>query len=88
MEVEKMKRCGEFVYSICPDRFVCGNREDAVFMEGSECDEFNEEQDVVVFRLREVVASCAEHAANTQSWHMKEIFDSIARGLEGSNAED
>lgn len=82
MEVEKMKRCGEFAYSICPDRFLCGNREDAVFMEGSECDEFNEAQDAVAFRVSEIAASCAEYAAKTLSGLVKETLDRIELGLE------
>lgn len=36
-----MQRCSEFAYAMCPDRAHCGSREDAVFMEGSECAAFN-----------------------------------------------
>ena len=83
-----MKRCSELAYSTCPDRFFCGNRSDAVFMEGSECDKFNEEQDAIAFRISKVASSCAEHAANALQGCIKEVLDEIERRLEELNAED
>lgn len=41
-----MQRCSEFAYAMCPDRAHCGSREDAVFMEGSECAKFNEDHQI------------------------------------------
>lgn len=83
-----MKRCGEFAYSICPDRSFCGKLEDAVFMDGSECDEFNEMYDVVACRINQIAASCADHAVKTLQGQIKEILDRMMRGLEELNAED
>lgn len=37
-----MKRCSEFAYAMCPYRHICGPQQDAVYMEGSDCDKFNE----------------------------------------------
>lgn len=36
-----MQRCSEKAYSICPGRKSCGPIEDAVFLEGSHCEIFN-----------------------------------------------
>lgn len=41
-----MRRCSEFAYAMCPDRAHCGSLEDAVYMEGSECDKFNEDHQI------------------------------------------
>lgn len=38
-----MQRCSEKAFTMCPDRNLCGRLEDAVFMEGSECDAYNQE---------------------------------------------
>ena len=43
-----MQRCSEFAYAMCPDRYICGSREDAVYMEGSECARFNEDHEICV----------------------------------------
>ena len=37
-----MQRCSEKAYSICPDREACGSIEDAVFLDGSHCQIFND----------------------------------------------
>ena len=83
-----MKRCSAFAYSICPDRFFCGKLEDAVFMDGSECDEFNEMHDAVVCRINQISASCADHAVKTLQGEIKENLDRMIRRLEGLNAEN
>lgn len=37
-----MLRCSPEAFAKCPDRHICGNIQEAVFMEGSECDLFNQ----------------------------------------------
>lgn len=37
-----MKKCSEKAFALCPDRAVCGSLKEAVYMEGSECEKFNE----------------------------------------------
>lgn len=37
-----MLRCSPEAFAKCPTRHICGNIEDATFMEGSECDLFNQ----------------------------------------------
>lgn len=37
-----MKRCSPDAYAMCPDRDMCGSLRDAVFCDGSDCEEFNE----------------------------------------------
>ena len=37
-----MMKCNHRAYAICPDREWCGSLQDAIFTEGSECDEFNQ----------------------------------------------
>lgn len=77
-----MKRCSAFAYSICPDRYFCGKLEDAVFMDGSECDEFNEMHNAVACRINQIAASCADHAVKTLRGEIKETLDRMIRGLE------
>lgn len=36
-----MLRCSEEAFARCPSRELCGNIQDAMFMEGSDCDRFN-----------------------------------------------
>lgn len=36
-----MLRCSKEAFAACPDRKNCGCIEEAIFAEGSECDEFN-----------------------------------------------
>ena len=36
-----MLKCSKEAFAACPDRHLCGCPEEAVFAEGSECDEFN-----------------------------------------------
>ena len=38
----RMMKCSPTAYVNCPDRTYCGNLNDAVFAEGSECDKFNQ----------------------------------------------
>ena len=35
-------KCNPTAYANCPDRTYCGNLNEAVFVEGSECDKFNQ----------------------------------------------
>lgn len=37
-----MKKCSVKAFAICPNRTVCGSLKEAVYMEGSECEKFNE----------------------------------------------
>lgn len=37
-----MLNCSPEAFAKCPDRHVCGSIQDAVFMEGSDCDLFNQ----------------------------------------------
>lgn len=83
-----MKRCSAFAYSICPDRSFCGKLEDAVFTEGSECDDFNEMHDAVACRINQIAASCADRAVRTLQGEIKETFDRIIRELGELNAEN
>lgn len=36
-----MLRCNKEAFAKCPTRHLCGNIDEATFVEGSECDEFN-----------------------------------------------
>lgn len=36
-----MLRCSAKAFAKCPTRHICGNMQEATFMEGSECDLFN-----------------------------------------------
>lgn len=36
-----MLRCSAEAFARCPSREICGNIQDAMFMEGSDCDRFN-----------------------------------------------
>ena len=36
-----MLKCSKEAFAACPDRHLCGCPEEAVFTEGSECDQFN-----------------------------------------------
>ena len=83
-----MKRCSAFAYSICPDRSFCGKLEDAVFMDGSACDEFNEMHNAVTCRINQIAASCADHAVKTLRGEIRETLDRIMRELEELNAEN
>lgn len=38
-----MLRCSKEAFARCPTHHLCGRREDATFMEGSECDKFNQQ---------------------------------------------
>lgn len=37
-----IQRCSEKAYALCPDHHLCGPRDEAVFLEFSECAAFNE----------------------------------------------
>lgn len=37
-----MLRCSPEAFAKCPTRHICGNIQEATFMEGSECDQFNQ----------------------------------------------
>lgn len=37
-----MLRCSPEAFAKCPTRHICGNPQEATFMEGSECDLFNQ----------------------------------------------
>lgn len=37
-----MLRCSKEAFARCPTRHLCGSREEATFMEGSDCDKFNQ----------------------------------------------
>lgn len=37
-----MLRCSPEAFAKCPTRHICGNPQEATFMEGSECDRFNQ----------------------------------------------
>ena len=37
-----MLRCSPEAFAKCPTRHICGNPQEATFMEGSECDQFNQ----------------------------------------------
>ena len=43
-----MQRCSEKAYSICPIREACGPIEDAVFLDGSHCQIFNDSVNGIV----------------------------------------
>ena len=59
-----MRRCSEFAYAMCPDRYICGSLEDAVFAEGSECDKYNQAQESAVERVRAALVKSAQVAAD------------------------
>ena len=40
-----MKKCSAKAFATCPDRAVCGSLNEAVYMEGSDCEKFNEAAD-------------------------------------------
>lgn len=40
-----MKKCSAKAFATCPDRAVCGSLNEAVCMEGSDCEKFNEAVD-------------------------------------------
>ena len=46
-----MMRCGSEAYSICPFASCCAPREKATFMEGSECDAFNQRIDDAIEKI-------------------------------------
>lgn len=37
----ELLRCSEKAFARCPSREICGNIQDAMFMEDSDCDRFN-----------------------------------------------
>ena len=82
-----MKRCGDFAYSLCPDRHICGRREDAIYMEGSECDAFNEAHDLIVMQICEASAKAADYAASALLEHVDEMLHRVRSRLEELNAK-
>lgn len=38
-----MLKCSKEAFAMCPTRHLCGLREDALFIEGSDCDRFNQQ---------------------------------------------
>lgn len=38
-----MLKCSKEAFARCPTSHLCGAREESTFMEGSECDKFNQE---------------------------------------------
>ena len=40
-----MKKCSAKAFAMCPDRAVCGSLNEVVYMEGSDCEKFNEAAD-------------------------------------------
>ena len=46
-----MMRCGSEAYSICPFASRCAPRAEATFMEGSECDAFNQRIDDAIEKI-------------------------------------
>lgn len=64
-----MKRCSETAYSICAFAKYCGTVDDAVFMDGSQCDKFNEEverlQSSCLCRVMETVAELGTNLVDT-----------------------
>ena len=40
-----MKKCSAKAFATCPDRTVCGSLNEVVYMEGSDCEKFNEAAD-------------------------------------------
>lgn len=83
-----MKRCSDFSYSLCPDRHICGRREDAIYMEGSECDAFNKANDLVVMQIGGASARAADHAVSALWDHIDKMLHRVENGLEGINAEN
>ena len=82
-----MKRCSDFAYAMCPDRHICGERDDAVYMEGSECDAFNEAHDLVVMQIYKTSATCADYAAAALREHIDKMLHRVGSGLEELDAE-
>lgn len=78
-----MRRCSDFAYAMCPDRYICGSLEDAVFAEGSECDEYNQAQESVAERLRAASVKFAQAAADA----IRECADQTLLGVESLLAE-
>lgn len=64
-----MKRCSETAYSICAFAKYCGTVDDAVFMDGSQCDKFNEEverlQSSCLCRVMETVVALGTNLVDT-----------------------
>ena len=40
-----MKKCSAKAFAMCPDKYLCTTLAEAVFMEGSDCEKFNEAVD-------------------------------------------
>jgi len=40
-----IKKCSAKAFAMCPDKYLCTTLEEAVFMEGSDCEKFNEAAD-------------------------------------------
>ena len=54
-----MMRCGAEAYSICPFASYCAPRDEATFMEGSECDAFNQRIDNAIEKIM-----CSEYGSD------------------------
>lgn len=70
-----MKRCSETAYSVCAFAKYCGTIDDAVFMDGSMCDKFNEE----VERLQ---SSCLCRVIETVVALGTDLVDTVAEAFE------
>ena len=46
-----MMRCGSEAYSVCPFASHCAPRAEAIFMEGSDCDAFNQRIDDAIEKI-------------------------------------
>ena len=46
-----MMRCSAEAYSVCPFASHCAPRAEATFVEGSECDAFNQRIDVAIEKI-------------------------------------
>lgn len=63
-----MLKCSEKAYAMCPTRHLCGNREETVFTEFSECAAFN----------KEVSDKPMTNADRIRCWNNHELAETIA----------
>lgn len=73
-----MKRCSEAAYSVCAFAKYCGTVDDAVFMDGSQCDKFNEEverlQSSCLCRVMETVVALGTDLVGTVAEAFERAF--------------
>lgn len=70
-----MKRCSETAYSICAFAKYCGTIDDAVFMDGSECDKFNE-------KVERLQSSCICRIMGSMTELCANLVDTVGEAIE------